>query len=141
MSYHVPYPNGDAAMPKPFSMTLEVEESAVGPIFRLLNRQPGVIGVHIDLDQDKPKKLNGGGERKPRALGKDAPRMKLYAAMASGKPVAREQIEAALHGIGSTTTVRNVIYNSQRQGFIKQTSKGYLLTEKGRKRYAEISGA
>jgi hypothetical protein len=126
-------------MPKPFSMTIEVEETAVGPIFRLLNRQPGVITVHIDLDQDKGK-LNGG-ERKPRKTGKDSPRMKLYGALASGKPVERDRIEAALHGVGGPTTMRNTLYNSIRDGLIKETSKGlYALTEKGKKRYSQLMG-
>jgi hypothetical protein len=128
-------------MPKPFSMTIDVEETAVGPIFRLLNRQPGVISVHIDLDNNRPKLNGSGGERKPRKMGKDAPRTKLYAAMAKGKPVTMDHIKAALHGVGGPTTIRNTVYNSERQGFIKQSPKGhYALTEKGKRRYSEIKG-
>jgi hypothetical protein len=130
----------ERAMPKPFSISIEVEEASVGQVFRLLNRTPGVVKLHLDLDEaKKTRKLNGGGERKPR---KSGGRLKLYSLLAGGKPATTEQINAAMQGEDMTpTTVRNVLYNSQRQGFIKAKSKGqYVLTDKGKRRFAQLTG-
>ncbi len=56
-------------MPKTFSIMIEVEEIALGPVLRRLNDMPGIAKLHLDLSQggaaraaeEKVARPSGGG--------------------------------------------------------------------------------
>ena len=132
-------------MPKPFMLTIEIEEIAVGPVIRRLTNMPGIVALHMDLDKLNAKPGGGGfkknGEarkpytpRAPRPIG--TMRADMLALLKSGKPMESKAIHAALNPSGGDkqkTSVRNTIYNAKRDGFIKQAGDGKMaLAEKGR---------
>jgi hypothetical protein len=126
-------------MPKPFSITIDVEESAVGQVFRMLHRTPGVIKLHLDLDPEKAQPVKKNGEaRKPYVRARDVGSLKLelLKLVSNGKPMLRSDIHAKLNPSDAQprkTSVRNCIYNSQRDGFLKDAGKGQVtITEKGK---------
>ena len=126
-------------MPKPFSITIDVEESDVGTVFRLLNRTPGVVKLHLDLEPDRPTGLRKNGEmRRPYTQRRTSLRPSLRGevlALVKGKPLDRADIYAALNPSNESarkTSVRNALYNSERDGFLKKVGKKQVaLTEKG----------
>jgi hypothetical protein len=126
-------------MPKPLPITIEVEEAYAGAVIRALHRMPGIASLHLNLDMDtRPPtgmKLNGQPRKLPKGK-KAGGRRVLYELLDGKQAVHRDEIAQLLNPsntVKNRTTVRNMLYNTMRQGFIKSAGKHhYALTQKGK---------
>jgi hypothetical protein len=100
-------------VPKPIKLSVDVEESQVGTVMRLLHKTPGVVSLNFDLGESKPHG-NNGAVRSPRAGTKRAALLK---ALTDGKPHDYDEIRQRT---GQTIKeFHNTRYNAVRDGFAK----------------------
>ena len=123
-------------------LTIEIEEIAVGPVIRRLTNMPGIVALHMDLDKLSAKPGGQVGvKRGPyKKNGADSSRSSLRGEvlrmMSDGKPIERKAIHNAFNPTAAEprrTSLRNVIYNAERDGYLKKAGAGKVaLAEKGR---------
>ena len=121
-------------MPKPMSISIEVEEVAFGKVFRTLDGMPGVININI---RGKGPKPNGSAPILPvsarKGNGKTVHTLILESLLASKSPKSREELgEAVATGGKSATSTPDGLQKLKKQKLIKQAGVGkYRITAAG----------
>lgn len=127
-------------MPKPISLTIDVEEIAFGKIWRTLDAMNGVVSINIKGNgpkQKKSAKTNGriGNNKKGIAT---IPHIVLTT-LAVGEAMGRETLRKALEANGKMgTSLPDTITKLKNAKKIKVVGKGtYKITQAGLKAIAE----
>lgn len=138
-------------MPKPLSVTVEVEEIALGRVIRILNRTPGVVRFNLNLQGDRPEGEEAEGEQPHGNTGRTPRKGKIggrrimlgMLAQAKGKPVSAKQFKPVFEGDGiSHKSVHTVAHILKKIGHIKQVDIGtYVMTPKGKAAWEKESAA
>lgn len=138
-------------MPKPIPLTIEVEEGALGFVWRRLKTLPGVVSIRFIEDEDhEPKRsygyLNSEVARprlshKPARRGrKSIGRLSLLEQIADGKVHNKKDLRdawAATTGL-NMKQFTNYEYNSRKSGLAKSPKPGTIqITAEGQQRLAE----
>ena len=134
-------------MPKPFRISIDVEEMYLGYVMRKLNAMDGVISIDFDFDQPngrpsetdedgppvlRPKKGNG---HTPNGSVRQIDKV---AQLVAKEGLSGDALGQALHAIG--IKARHAVSNSERAGLIKRSAAGlWGLTAKGKSRLDDLS--
>jgi hypothetical protein len=130
-------------MPKPFVLTVEVEETFVGTVLRQLKRTAGVIKVGLHDDEDLKSRANGHAPartekrgRKPRNHFASSGDDLVLRVLAAHKTTPLADLDAAFAKDGRAKKSCSPILTVLKQkGLISRPSLGvYALTAKGRER-------
>ena len=144
-------------MPKPFTISLDIEEAMLGPVMRKIQRMPGVISIDFDFDsptgelaedEDEARPNGRGGDRRSTKYKKDTKHAKprlpgverkidIVARIVNDKPMTGRELAGVL-GETSHTAVSNAL----RAELVRKNAKGiYYVTAKGEKRLEELKHA
>lgn len=120
-------------MPKPMSMTIEVEEMAFGKIFRTLDGMPGVVSINLKGAGPKaatPKgKANGDGTANG---GKTLNTLLLEAMLASKNVLTAADLASALQAHGkSRNSAQGTLSRLKAHKLVKRSGKGWKITPAG----------
>lgn len=128
-------------MPKLFPINIEVEEAAVGKVFRILNDMPGVAKIKLGAVEKSRGKLNGGGEpheprtrkayRKFETTGEELITSVLFKQGAKTTQQLRDLFVAEERSPASVSSQLHEMKNSDE---IKSTPDGWVLSKKARDR-------
>ena len=122
-------------MPKLFPIAIEVEESVVGKVYRMLDEMPGVAKIKIGDKAVAGGKPNGAHEREPRgpykkyeAHGDDVVIKNLFA---SKVPLTSTHLKDHFVALGrAPTSVNSLIHIMKKRGDIELREDGYVLSKK-----------
>jgi hypothetical protein len=122
-------------MPKLFSISIEVEEVAVGRVMRLLHNTEGVAKIDMSMGDAKPK-TNGSG--KPHgSAGKTQNRYEmpnkdfLIKLLEKGTPLSMGHLQKAFKENGrSEKSVNSLAHLIKHEGLIENKGEGYVLSKK-----------
>jgi hypothetical protein len=122
-------------MPKLFSISIEVEEVAVGRVMRLLHNLEGVAKLDLDMGDTKPKPNGSGkphaGVGVPKKVFGITGRDFLIKLLAKGKPQQASALRQAFEDDGrSPNSVHSIIFTYKGEGLVENTGDGYVLTKK-----------
>lgn len=127
-------------MPKPMTMTIEVEEIAFGKVFRTLDGMPGVINIRITGSGPKAMaKPNGRGTNGQRQGGTKTVPGIVLGELVKG-PRGRPDLAPALERAGKkATSLPDALQKLRKAKAIKTAGKGkgteYTITPVGMKQY------
>lgn len=131
-------------MPKPFSISIQVEESALGHVMRVLNRMEGVVTFDFDMDEQKraPPKHNGA-TYKPRKIYEVSGRHFMERIFAQAKePLTNGRLAQKFAADGrSEASTSSILHNMRKEGLLSSTPEGYTTTKKFRDRLRHRKGA
>lgn len=118
-----------------FPIILEVEETAVGAVLRLLKDYPGVAKLHLDLDNvgKKPVRRNGGGRLPRTPKSPDAPRVNdvIIGELLSGQKNLAHLKEKVVATGGSVRSVDAALHVLRTKGIAESAGIGiHRLTER-----------
>jgi hypothetical protein len=122
-------------MPKPMTMTIDVEEIAFGAVFRRLDTMPGVIS--INLRGSGPKPAPSSTRRKGGSATVEC--LILGALVEATKPLSRPDLVAAVTAGGKqASSMPDALVKLKRKSHIAYLKGAlYKITKAGRARYAE----
>lgn len=123
-----------------FPIMIEVEESAVGPVLRILNKTPGVAHFHLNLDKVRAarghktlKKTNGTTRPPPQDHddGRPKPRQIIIAELLSG-PKNLDHLRKKLNERGhDENSLSNFLYALKQAGLTESAGTGlHKLSER-----------
>jgi hypothetical protein len=133
-------------MPKLFSISIEVEEIAVGRVMRQLHHMEGVAKLNLDMGDTKPKP---NGSKKPHTnLGRTKKVFEITGrdfflkVLQKGKPLTTAAMRQAFADDGrSPQSANSITHTLKQEGLIQATEDGYILTKKMKDRLRHRKGA
>lgn len=123
-------------MPKFHSITIDVEEVAVGYVMRLLHNTPGVAKVHYNLDEAGTNKTNGkalypNAGRLRRNYGITGHDLIVQLLVKENRPMRTGELQDLFERAGrSRGAVNSSTHMARQQEMIESTPEGYVLTRK-----------
>jgi hypothetical protein len=135
-------------MPRFFTVRLQVEEVALGPVMRQLNNMPGVAKFNLDLEDMKYTAPNGKASHQPRGK-----RMRRGAYELRGtdylvqllskadKPLRTGELQELFSKNGRGKSIASAIHALRKDGLVETTPAGYMLTKKMKDRLRHRKGA
>jgi hypothetical protein len=126
-------------MPKPITLTIDIEEIAFGRVWRLLDTMPGVVNIKLHGEGPKSKP---GGSKQPQKKGgsQSVPCLVLGALIEANAKIGRDPLNKVLEANGKKATslpdaIQKLFKAKEIQRFGKGRDVTYGITVKGRKRY------
>jgi hypothetical protein len=121
-------------MPKLFSISIKVEEIAVGRVMSLLHHTAGVAKLDLDMGDAKPKKPNGAhpATRKPKKSYEIPNKDFLIGVLAKAKgPISAGQLKEAFTEDGrGAASINSLVWQFKKDGLVDNKGDGYFLTKK-----------
>jgi hypothetical protein len=120
-------------MPKLFSISIKVEEIAVGRVMSLLHHTAGVAKLDLDMGDAKPKP---NGSHKPTGKPKKAYEIPnkdfLFEVLGKAKsPISAGQLKKAFTEDGrGPASVNSLVWLLKNEGLLGNTGDGWFLTKK-----------
>jgi hypothetical protein len=123
-------------MPKLFSISVKVEEIAVGRVMSLLHHTAGVAKLDLDMGDAKPK-LNGSGKPHP-ATGRPKKVFEIpnrdflieRLSKAKGSVSASQLKEAFTEDGRGPASVNSLVWMLKNEGLLENKGDGWSLTKK-----------
>jgi hypothetical protein len=121
-------------MPKLFSISIKVEEIAVGRVMSLLHHTAGVAKLDLDMGDAKPKP-NGKAPTytgKPKKTYEIQNKDFLIGVLAKAKgPISAKQLKEAFTEDGrGPASVNSLVWLLKNEGLLGNTGDGWFLTKK-----------
>jgi hypothetical protein len=120
-------------MPKPITITIQVEEVAFGRIFNLLDKMPGVVALNLHGSGSKP---NGAAPKK-----RGATSASIILKILTTANCGRELLRSAMVKEGkSPASLQSTIDYLRKNKHIQDMPKGlFRITAAGRKYYSDAT--
>jgi transposase len=122
-------------MPKLFSISIEVEEVAVGHVMRQLHNMKGVAKLNLEMGGAKSKP-NGSGKPhaaggKPRKLFGEPGKDLVLKLLQKGKPLRTSEISKIFEAEGrSPHSANSLMHVLKNEGMVENKGDGFVLTKK-----------
>lgn len=126
-------------MPKPMTMTIEVEEVAFGRVFRTLDAMAGVVAIKLKGEGPKKAKANGSGGAGQKHGGAQSVACIVLGAL-TDKILNRQELATTLEANGKkAASLPDTLMKLRKMGEIRSIGEGrdikYKITTKGVKHF------